>query len=72
MQPQESVLELARRHVLEGERRVSEQEARIAELKEAGRDTELAETLLETFQETLVGMRDHLVYEETQAVPGGD
>jgi hypothetical protein len=67
MPHQESVLELARRHVAEGEIRVTEQEARISELVRNGQETKLAVSLLDTFKTALASMREHLAYEEDKA-----
>jgi hypothetical protein len=66
----ESVLQLARRHIAEGKRRVAEQEARIAELVRNGRDTTTAQAVLKSFKETLSIMQEHLDFEESRALPG--
>jgi hypothetical protein len=67
MSENRDVLALARRHVAEGEARVSRQEALIAELARGAHDTTEAISLLHTFRETLNLMRQHLEYEEAQA-----
>ena len=58
--PQETPLEMARRHVIEGEARVASQRARVAELASEGRDTTQAEEILATFETTLRFMRQDL------------
>jgi hypothetical protein len=60
-------LERARRHVTDGERRVSEQRERVAELARDGHDTESAMRLLTTLERTLEIMREHLALEERLA-----
>lgn len=58
--PQETLLEMARRHVIEGEARVASQRARVAELAGQGLDTTQAEEILATFKATLRLMREDL------------
>jgi hypothetical protein len=67
VEPKESRLEQARRHVREGEGRVAAQERLIAELAADGHDTFAAWELLRSLQETLTAMRQHLANEERQA-----
>ncbi|WP_336491608.1 hypothetical protein [Methylobacterium nigriterrae] len=52
-------LVVADRHITEGERRITEQLARIATLAEDGHDTAQAEHLLRTFEETLAEWHGH-------------
>lgn len=56
----ETHLEMALRHVAQGEARVARQAALVAELAQQGRDTVGAETLLATMEDTLQLMRKHL------------
>lgn len=60
-------LQLARRHIAEGEARVQRLRELIGDLELAGRPTELAESLLRSFIETLEQMRRHRDYLETNA-----
>ena len=52
-------LELANRHIAEGEQRIAEQKALIADLDRRGRDAATAHELLEAFEETLDLMMRH-------------
>ena len=52
-------LELANRHIAEGQHRIAEQKARIAGLERRGRDTTASIKLLNIFEETLVLMMRH-------------
>jgi hypothetical protein len=54
-----SHLELANRHIAEGEHRIAEQKARIARLERDGRDTTASKKLLNVFEETLELMTRH-------------
>ena len=45
-------LQQAKRHVLEGARRIDQQQEIILRLKGSGRDTSIAETILKLFTET--------------------
>lgn len=68
-QPAESTLEMARRHVRDGERRVARQEAIVVSLEKA-RHTEAAErgrTVLETIRTSLAMMKRHLLEIEARA-----
>jgi len=60
-------LQQARRHVMDGERRVDEQRNRVAELARDGHNTEAAMRLLRTLERTLEIMREHLALEERLA-----
>ncbi|WP_041357822.1 hypothetical protein [Methylorubrum extorquens] len=53
-------LELACRHIVEGEIRVTRQLLVITRLQEQGHDTAEAETLLAQFEQGFVLMREHL------------
>jgi hypothetical protein len=53
MAQQESLLEMAQRHVAEGEVRVARQTALVAELARDGHNTARAEALLATLKNTL-------------------
>ena len=59
-------LELARRHIVEGEVRVARQQALVAELQAAGYPTGLARQLLGSLTETLRQMQIHRDYLETR------
>ena len=61
--PAESVLEMAARHVREGEEHIAKQRALIAELERDGHDNMLpaARELLATFEQTLATHREHAV-----------
>ena len=63
-------LELARRHLVEGEARVARQLALISELKAAGHPTGLARELLGSLIETLRQMRAHRDYLEARGREG--
>jgi hypothetical protein len=52
-------LALADYHLAEGEKRISHQEALIAEQAHKGRDTAEAEEVLRTMRQTLALMREH-------------
>ena len=52
-------LELANRHIAEGQQRIAAQKARIAGLERDGRDTTASNELLESFEETLELMMRH-------------
>ena len=52
-------LELTNRHIAEGEQRIAEQKALIAELERRGRDTTTANELLGSFEEMLGLMMRH-------------
>ena len=55
----ESNVEMARRHVAEGERHVELQQDIVAHLRKLGGDVDLAEQLLVLFEETLAVHRAH-------------
>ena len=59
-------LELANRHIAEGEQRIAEQKALIAGLERRGRDTTTVNELLAAFEEALELMMRHrdLILEE--------
>lgn len=57
---QEDHLARAKQHVAEGEHRVANQKALIAQLEQDGHDTTDAQAFLETLQQTLEQMREHL------------
>lgn len=59
----ETPLDLAQRHIAEGEERVAHQTALIDRLVQQGHDTTAAELLLSTMKETLFLMRSHLATE---------
>lgn len=61
----ETPLEMARRHVVEGERILAEQEARVERLRRNGIDISEAEDALETYRKTLAQMRTHLAQLES-------
>ena len=56
----ESELEMARRHLAEGERHVRLQDEIIEHLRQLGASTEIAEQLKVQFEELLVMHRQHL------------
>jgi hypothetical protein len=56
----ESALEMAQRHVAEGERHVEAQRRIIAHLRELGGSTVVAEELLREFEELLAVHQSHL------------
>lgn len=56
----ESQLQMAERHVREGEQHVVNQQDIIAHLREHGHSTELAERLLRNLQDLLTMHRQHL------------
>jgi len=57
---EESMLDLARRHVLDGRRIVAQQRLRIELLRAKGRDTNAAELTLEVFEKSQAIFEDHL------------
>jgi len=63
----ESELEMARRHVAQGERHVRLQRDVITHLRELGASTEIAEQLELQFIELLAMHRQHLAKLETRA-----
>lgn len=64
---EETTLEVAQRHVANGESLIAEQKAIIDRLRVDGHATGDAEGLLETLEETLKTMREHLEYEQARA-----
>ena len=52
-------LDLANRHVAEGETRIARQEALLAEWARLGRDTREVERVLQAMRDTLALMREH-------------
>ena len=66
MVSRESELEMARRHVAEGERHVRVQRDVIAHLRELGASTELAEQLERQFVELLAMHQQHLAKLESR------
>ena len=66
----ESELEMARRHVAEGERHVLGQRRIIARLRELEADTGIAEDLLAAFETALGEHRAHLDHLEAEADNG--
>jgi hypothetical protein len=62
----ETVLAMARRHVAEGRRRVTAQQARIAELDRDGHNTIWSRELLATLENSLRLMSEHLALEEQE------
>jgi hypothetical protein len=60
------LLALARRHVAEAEARIDRQRSLIADMRERGQATEVAEDLLDTLLETTRHMRQHRDYIEDQ------
>lgn len=65
--PEETLLEMARRHVRQGERHVTRQAQIYEELLAAGMNVERAEALLATHLEFLRVAREHLKNEEIRA-----
>ena len=63
--PQTTRLELARRHVAEGQIRISAHCERMRKLRAAGEDTRDADQLLHSLLQTLEIMRASLALEET-------
>ena len=61
----ESALEMAQRHVAEGERHVEAQRRIIAHLRELGGATDVAEQLLSEFEDLLAVHKSHLRRIET-------
>jgi hypothetical protein len=61
----ESALEMAQRHVAEGERHVESQRRIIAHLRELGGATDVAEQLLSEFEDLLAVHKSHLRRIET-------
>jgi hypothetical protein len=70
MTQQETLLEMAQRHVAEGEARVAHQTALVAGLARDGRNTARAEALLATLKNTLYLMRDVLARERAREIRG--
>lgn len=70
MARQETLLEMAQRHVADGEARVAYQTALVAELARDGHNTARAEALLATLKNTLYLMRDVLARERVRATRG--
>ena len=64
--PEESNLEMARRHVREAEEKVASQTAIVHRLQAHGHDTQQAESLLENFKGILHLAREHLAIEERE------
>ncbi|WP_336492837.1 hypothetical protein, partial [Methylobacterium nigriterrae] len=62
----ETPLNVATRHVVEGEARVARQIALVARLRKQGHDTAVAEDLLAGFEATLADMREHLRVLQTE------
>lgn len=60
MTPQDDLLDLARRHVIEGRRIVVRQRAIVHGLKARGRDTTAAERTLRLFEDSLLILDEHL------------
>ena len=60
----EHPLDQARRHVHEGEERVTQQRARVDELRSKGLDVEQGRELLSEMEHYVALARDHLVIEE--------
>jgi hypothetical protein len=61
----ETILEMARRHVAEGERILAEQEARVEQLRSQGLPALEAEKALGTYRKLLQEMRVHLAHAES-------
>jgi hypothetical protein len=70
MAQQETLLEMAQRHVAEGEVRVVHQIDLVAELARDGHNTARAEALLATLKNTLHLMRDVLARERVREARG--
>lgn len=64
--PQESTLEIARRHVCEAEEKVARQTAIVQCLHAQGHETQQAEMLLSNFRAILELARHHLAIEERE------
>ena len=64
----ETPLEMARRHVAEGERLVAEQQALIVSLRADGHPTDQAEEFLAVLLRTLAVMQEHRALEEQRAI----
>jgi hypothetical protein len=60
MEAEETLVEIARRHVLEGETHLRRQVEIVAELRRDGHPTEIAEALLGEFEQTLKDHKTHL------------
>jgi hypothetical protein len=67
MRPGETLLQMAERHVREGEEHVAKQRRIVADLREGGHPTRVAETLLDEFEATLADHRAHLARIRAQA-----
>ena len=63
----ETHLAMAQRHVVAGTDRVARQRAIVVALARQGYDTEAAEALLATMEDTLLLMREHLAIEQAHA-----
>jgi hypothetical protein len=59
-EPGESILDVARRHVVDGRRIVATQRLRIERLRADGRDTESAERILRLFERSQDIFEKHL------------
>jgi hypothetical protein len=70
MTQQQTLLEMAQRHVVEGEARVAHQTALVAELARDGHNTARADALLATLKNTLHLMRDVLARERAREARG--
>jgi hypothetical protein len=64
MARQETLMEMARRHVAENRTRVAQQTALVAELGRQGRDTAEAQALLASFEQALRVMCEVLAREQ--------
>lgn len=69
MSPDESELEMVRRHVREGARHVANQRALIVRLKERALPTGEAEALLTTFEDSQRQHEAHLAMAEAKLSP---
>jgi hypothetical protein len=61
----ETLLEMARRHVAEGERVVAEQEVKLEQLRKARLDISEAEDALASYRKTLAELHAHLAQLES-------
>jgi hypothetical protein len=59
-EPNESLLEVARRHVLDGRQLVASQRLRVERLRAAGRNTDSAERILGLFEKSQDIFERHL------------
>lgn len=62
MMPGETELQMAERHVRDGERHVASQREILSHLRNHGHPTELAERLLANLEELLAMHREHLAH----------